>query len=371
MLCLPIAAVMLTACSAAHGEYITLSEGLPVESATEKRIPSDILGEPLCSVSEDFGIDLPARWCVVDSWTYTLDGNYLYWFGNIDGIGMIKTDLQSGKSEPLCTAPGCAHDTPSCINNRAIHNVRAVGNEILYTDGERLMSFKDGEHTVLFTNELSHDIESFAGAYGDPAAEERARRSINYIPTEDTLYVNVGNLVYTLDRETLTAGKPVKVGDNAVWSMCAHDGGLYVTNDVNELFRVDFETETAEKLAEKVIYPIVYDEKLYYVKWQDDVPWLCGAELDGSGEELLIEDCYVYFVIKYGNVFYSQFAQDMAFYMRPLDGGEKTKLSDANAFCIFTAPHIDRVFIVDSAMESWRSDGSGYMLLAGEKEEAE
>lgn len=371
---------LLTACSKSGDVYVSLSESSSDMGLSSENNSSTVPDKPLCNVSADFYYDgSPSH--IMNSMN-TVDSNYLYilsymYLDPASGYNhsmALKLDLQSGELEEMCSVPGCQHNQSECIHRRPMWPIRAFGKELRYISGNRLMSFDGTKHTVLFTNNIVTQI-------GDPSAPisgEIAPGSMvgdicdlgGYVIAENKTYLYGGNIVFVLDSDTFTAGNPIKAGDDDIYSMCVYNDIVYVNNSVNELYMVDIKTETVKKLGDKIVAPSVYNERLYYIKWDGSVPYLCSASLDGTDERVVLEDCYVNYVIKDDNVFYSQFSSDRALYMYSLDKKDKIKLSDIDMPDIVSAEHIDRVFAVGfDNIQSWLSaDGSDFSSIKYEKE---
>lgn len=313
---------LLAACGGSGDVYVSLSE-----SSSDMDVPSEsqseaVTAKPFCNVSPNYGYD-GSQINIMTS-AYTFDENYLYLFKGIDNIAQkARLNLKSGKLEAACDTPGCRHSDAECIYNRRMDSVRSFGKEIRYIFGNRLMSFEGGKHTTLFTNNIVTQIgEPSTLVSGELAPDgmvddECALGGI--VIAENKTYLYGGNIIFSLDNDTFMASKPVKTGDNVIYSMCVYNDTAFAVNDVNELYMVDIKTATAKKLGDKIVNPSVYNEKLYYIKWGESVPCLYSAALDGTNEQVVLEDCYVNYVIRDGNVFYSQYSSDKAFYMYSLE----------------------------------------------------
>lgn len=371
---------LLTACSSSGDVYVSLSESSSYMDLYSENNSSTVPDKPLCNVSADYCYD--GSQSHIMNLMNTVDSNYLYILSYMyldpeSGYKhsmALKLDLQSGELEEMCSVPGCRHNDSECIHRREMCWIRAFGKELRYVYGNRLMSFDGTKHTVLFTNKIVTQI-------GDPSAPisgEIAPVSMaddicdlgGFVIAEGKTYLYGGNIVYSLDNDSFIAGNPVKAGDDIIYSMCVFNDIAYAANSVNELYMVDMKTETVKKLGDKIVAPSVYNERLYYIKWDGSVPYLCSASLDGTDEQVVLEDCYVNYVIKDDNVFYSQFSSDRALYMYSLDKKDKIKLSDIDMPDIVSAEHIDRVFAVGfDNIQSWLSaDGSDFSSLKYEKE---
>ncbi len=371
-------AVLLSAC---HAEDGALYVSLPAETTVVSQSDSD--SAQIDVPHSDFTFDVRSTVTLANSGV-TFDDENLYLFDcisqyNPSGIisSCYRLDLAENELIPLCGIPACKHDMPACIENREINNPLAVGDTIWYTEQSRLMAIdlQSRETTTLFTNSYGTEFERLtypdqSGEGSSPLQNVKDRYKLlgGYILTDDIIYLYGPSYVFTLDRATMQAGELIKISDNVIYSLCIYDGIGYVGNDLNELYRVDFSDGTVQKLGDQIVNPTVYNGKLYFIRWENGVPWLCTSDTDGTNEEKLIEDCYVDFCIYADAVFYSQFANDRAFYHYQLSNGKKTLLTTETVQKVVASERVNRVYAVtDTQVVSWQSDGSDFQTASLEE----
>lgn len=362
---------LLTACGSSDDVYVTLSENSSDTEISSENHSAIIPDKPFCNVFANYCYD-GSQNNIMNS-MYTFDENYLYLYKGNNDIGQkVKLNLKSGEFEAMCDIPGCRHSDSECIYNRRMASIRAFEKEIRYISGNRLMSFDGAKHTTLFTNNIVTQIGDASTlvngelAPGSVISDECALGG--FVIAENKTYLYGGNIVFSMDNDTFTVWTPIKTGDNIIYSMCVYNDAVYAANDVNELYIIDTKTETVKKIGDKIVNPSVFNERLYYIKWVGSIPYLYSASLDGTDEQVVLEDCYVNYVIKNGNVFFSQYSSDKAFYMYSLDKNKKTKLSDIALPDVVSTEYIDRVFAVNgNEIQSWLSaDGSGFVSTEDE-----
>ncbi len=132
------------------------------------------------------------------------------------------------------------------------------------------------------------------------------------------------------------------------------------------MFVADYKTGEVTKLGDKINNASVYNDVLYYTRYNGGKPILYTANLDGSGERKLLENCYMDFFIKDGKVFYHNKGTGNSVRSYDLSTDEdKDTLDDYEVvYCVVTANHIDRIFAIgsnkdgESVVISVRSDGA-------------
>lgn len=370
-------ASIMTACAQNKDTYVSLSQ-TDASDTSGTSLSSDSHTDSHTDVFSDYKFDDKNNRTIANS-AMTFDDQYLYNFSVWGAEHMrIKLDLKSGEIVPLCDIPACSHQTSDCINNWQIQNPIAVSDEIWHLEKNQLISLVGREKTVLFTNTYSTEFEkiNYPDMTGDDVSPDQRIKNAHlllsgFMLTEDTIYAYGPSYVFTINRDTMKAGEPIKISDNIIYSMCVHNNIAYVANDVNELYMVDFDTRNVTKLGDKIVNPSVSNEMLYYVKWIDSMPWLYSASLDGTDEQQILEDCYVNYYIRDNSVFYSQFVADKdAAYLYFMDTKQKQLLydeRDERVNEIVSASYIDRVFaITEDKILSWRVDGSDFVSFPKE-----
>lgn len=293
---------------------------------------------------------------------YTINGGYLYLFNEGEDSGTpesndlrkkIRLNLKNDDIEPLCKNPDCTHLTEDCICNKNIRCIRGNGDELLYISENKLMSYKDG---------ISREI--FSNPYNLLMAETDIYGLSGFVIGEKYLYMFGGNIVFRLSKDDYKAGKPIYAGKNKIYSMCVYNDTAFVSNDLGELYKIDFATENVKKICDKSFNPTIYGDMLYYINWENDIPYLCCRDINGENEQKVLKDCYINFVIKDGYVFYSQ-PKNFKLYAYSLSEKKNILLSENNIFWkIISYPNIDRIFaVVPDNILSWKKDGSDFVKL--------
>lgn len=376
------AAVLLTGCGKNADVYVSLNSSAPAQAPLPDALNELLHGEPLCRISGEYtcgdyygGITHTSGSFDADYCYDTPIVNYPQYTPMSERI-MTKLDLRTGEVINTCNVPGCTHDkTDICPYYLPfINNSLRVGNERWSNTGTSVViSSRENlrEYRTVFTNPYENKICS-------PDAGSREKYRIDWMAfADDKLYITVGNFIYSVNCDTMTvASEPIEAGENMFWSFCVFGNKAFLCNEVNELYIVDFEKRTSVKIGDKCAGPLVYDGRLYYVKWDSAAEGLCSSSLDGDDERKIFEDCKGDFYIKDGNVFYSQYIENHNLYMYSLESGEKKLLYEGeNHTSMFSAPHIDRVFTLINNLNgdgdrskagyySWKSDGSDPIFIS-------
>ena len=335
----------------------------------------------------------------------TFDDRYLYcytdmgydpnnsWDSQVKQL--YKIDILSGEVIPMCDDPGCTHDYetyPYCINNNQVlyYHCCAVGDELWCIDGSKIVVRKGGSSEVIFENSYCGEFEE--NYYKDSL---NAKYSIHRFEVDDDyIYIFGPSYTYRVDRKTMKAEKPIVICDYAGFSVLASGAvagsKMYTVNDLDEMFLVDYETGEATKIFDKRKHQTVYNETLYYIRWDSDLeepsdmddypdwdsytaaideylaglkPVLCSSELDGSNEKELFTNIAGDYAIKDGKVFYHEFNGDESYVIRchDLETGKSKVIYDDLAYCsaILTAEHIDRIFFIGDTAEQYVVDEDG------------
>lgn len=387
LLCIILAATALTACSNNDRKYVSDISGIGGDN-------SDIGGENIEVVNIDLisdeGFDFKYAerplLRIEDTETYDKDNMYIFGMGSSSGNIFTRLSLQTGQFSKLCAIPGCEHTEPGCLYRQGISFPLAVEDELWFVKNDKLYSRKLSE--IGEANLLANANVLFQNTYSTQFEEETFPQYPNlitgFIVTGNSIFVKCSSYLFRIDRATMKADEPIKVCDNIIYTMCADGNTAYITNDLDELYMVDFETRKVTKLGDKITFPSVYGGRLYYLYWGESLPWLCSAALDGTDEQRLIKDCYVNYLIKDGNVFYTQFSKSIIdrdpehitesrmTYMCPLDTLEKRLISELEMDNIVSAPQIDRVLLFPMDYDyreniyAVKTDGSDMIVLTNE-----
>lgn len=390
LLCIILSAIALTACSNGDRKYVSdISEIGGEKNDIEK--DDDVVKVDLIS-DEGFDFKYATRPLlrIQDTKTYDKDNMYIFGMGSSSGNVYVRLSLRTGKLSGLCAIPGCEHTEPECLYRQGINYPLAVEDELWFVQNDKLYSRKLSE--IGEANMLADANVLFQNTYSTQFEEENfpeyPRQITGFIVTENSIFVKCSSYLFRIDRVTMKADEPIKVCDNIIYTMCVDGNTAYVTNDLNELYKIDFETRKVTKLGDKITFPSVYDGRLYYLYWGETLPWLCSASLDGTDEQRLIEDCYVNYLIKDGNVFYTQFSKSVLenisesdpenvvesrmTYICPLDTLEKRLILEFETSDIVSAPQTDRVFLFPAESDRSKNiyivktDGSDELTLTNE-----
>ena len=351
ILSLAVAASMLTSCKSKEKEtyFEVNSEGEVVDSALLEKIEQE--SQPLNTKVENYNYH-SGKNQVIGHTNITVDDKFLYVYDVMGDQGYVKVDLQSGEVIPLCNVAGCTHDPndfPDCINNRFLahryfSDITAVGDELWYCDGDKLITTKGGKEEVIYENK-------YCTEYEEAARKETPNQkySIFYFIVDDN-YVYIFGLAYVLqlDRNTMQVLKTIDLPTEAdLRTPFVYKGSIYFCNDLKEVFKTDIESGETKKLGDHVNCVYVWNDTIYYTDWNGGAVILYKADLDLQNSEKLLDDCYMNFVIKENKLFYSKKSTgEIMCY--DLDTGENKliyKDMDSGA-TIITADYIDRIFIV-------------------------
>lgn len=288
----------------------------------------------------------------------TIDNRYLYSFWQLgftptgsyssQKTQCYRIDLQSGELLPMCDTPGCTHDVnlyPDCINNKyGFISPTSVGDTIWYSKENKLIELKDGKETVLYENDYCTEFE-------EQFSQENPLQKYGFsvlLDDSDYIYAFGSSYTFRINRKTMKPEQYINVTDDAMTSRFVYENKAYVTDLLQELFVIDYETGEVTKLGDMINNAAVYDDVLYYTKYNGGRPILYTAELDGSGKKKLLEDCYMDFIVKDGKVFYHNNTGSNALHSYDLKTGEDSVIYDDWARCngIVTADHIDRIFAI-------------------------
>lgn len=367
---------ILSSCSDKNKETIydvgSNYEILDSELAEELELQS----APLNTVISDYKQDSYKKEMLNAGASCTFDNRFMYLFNHLGTQGSIdvamkmqyyKIDLQSGDIISMCSDPGCTHNPgsyPNCINNKFFEFPTAVGDCVWYIEGNKIFELKDGKSSEVYENTYFTDFE--IDNYKDIAPNAECGL-YNLIIDDDLIYAFGPSYTFKIQRNTMEASDLVNISDDAlVLSSFIYNDKAYVCNELQELFVADYETGEVTKLGDKINTASVYNDVLYYTRYNGGKPILYTADLDGSGEKKLLDDCYMDFFIKDGKVFYHNNGTGNSVRSYDLSTGENKDIFDdwEDVSCVVTANHIDRIFAIgcnedgESVVISVRSDGS-------------
>ncbi len=342
-------ALGMTACKSKEKEtyYEVNSEGDIVDSELLEKVEQE--STPLNTKVGDYNYHSGNN-LIITPYNATVDGKFMYVYSYMGDQGYVKIDLQSGEVIPLCDVAGCTHDYdqfPDCINNREFSWITAVGDELWYSNNNKLFAIKDGKEEVIYENNYCTQLEE------DTLKESPDQKYTIYYPIVDDNYVYIFGMSYVLqlDRSTKEVLKTIDLPtEAALRTPFVYKGSIYFCNDMQEAFRTDIESGETIKLGDHVNCVYVKNDTIYYTDWNDGAVTLYKADLDLQNSEKLIDDCYMDFVIKENKIFYSS-NSDEKIMCYDLDTGESKTVYDGFDFSgsIITADYIDRVFFIGEA----------------------
>ncbi len=367
-----LSASMLTACQSKEKQtyFEENSKGEIVDSALFEKIEQE--SQPLNTKVENYNCHSGRILSVSPSSYMTFDDKFMYNCSSegTGGQGYLKIDLQSGEVIPLCNVAGCTHDPndfPDCINNRCYFNgVTAVGDELWYREGNKIIAAKGDKEEVIYENKYCTEFEE--------TESPDNKYAIAYFTVDDkNVYVFGNAYVLQLDRNTMQVLKAIDLPTEAdLYAPFVYKGSIYFTNYLFEAFRTDIESGETTKLGDHILCVYVKNDTVYYA--DNSVSGklvLYSADLDFKDPEKLVETAVGSFVINDNKIFYSA-PDDSKVMCFDIDSGESIMLYDGinTSAYLATADYIDRVFIVGEYVDpddttdkydviaSVRSDGS-------------
>lgn len=293
------------------------------------------------------------------------EGDECYYIG-INLFGFFSLDKDTLELMPACKDATCSHTDLKCTFNKNIKCIRNYKDKILLTEGDSNKIYELNEDTYemsVFYETKASGILSWFYIYNDKLAYSE-------FDEEQNCYV------YVEDMET--GEREIVVDRKCDLSDVSDDGTIYITTSEFELYSVNIESLEKKKLTDIMARDaICKDDKLYYIQLENNSKFLCSADMDGSNEQILVEDVESFSI--YGDTiyYYLDRSQDVladgALYTADLNGESKEELiSDMdNINNIFFMPGIERIFVFDSVdkkpyKEYKLADFDGEDLLTGE-----
>lgn len=253
---------------------------------------------------------------------FTTDGQYLY------GLDKKKLNLKNGRMQYLCSIPGCQHDinvSPDCLSVKkmysAVYTKKGIfclqsGTSTLKqgsADAGKLWKYLDGKISLVYENTFYTDYEE--KNYPD------AKNSINFLLAWKNKVFLVGGTFYReYDLDTKTISDAIVISDTGIMGMCVTDKYIYYYNNIYELYRYDKKTKEKNKIADKVAYVTYQNQKIYYVCYEDEIPFLYDMKEDGTEKRKLIKDCWVNCSITDKAIYYQAYCSDYETYVSDLNG---------------------------------------------------
>lgn len=292
---------------------------------------------------------------------YTYDSDYLYLSRSAP---WYIINLKSGRVETMCKIPGCKHlNEPSCTDSLERYSCVATGEGIYFIREGKLWLRTDDKEKELFEGDFYTEFEEL---YFPDSPSDISSLLIR----DNDIYLLGPTFFYIYDRESGEVSEPVKMNsDSACLGFVVTDEWIYYINAGNELFGGPIETMEFEKLEDMVTGIEVYDNKLYYVKWNSELGsgQLYVSEKDSVGE-LLLEQCYVNFVIADTGIYYQKNINDDRVYLcdhngNPLDEIQLTN-PDTNELIVGI---IDMIPIRGSGMIAFRCNNHFFLYNETDK----
>ena len=125
----------------------------------------------------------------------------------------------------------------------------------------------------------------------------------------------------------------------------------------------DLEEKSIQKLDDKVGQVCIKDDKVYYVKYKNEIPYLYTMAADGSNNTELIEDCWVNYYITNDYIYYQGFSNTDIFRCEH-DGNNPVKINlhsddtHQELVWIISTGSMNHVFITDNDIVYIIEDGS-------------
>ncbi len=363
---------LLTACQSSDRQtyFEENSKGEIVDSALLEKIEQE--SEPLDTKIENYSCHSGRNLFLGPGIDVMFSDKFLYVYRFIGDQGYVKIDLQSGEVIPLCDVAGCTHDPndfPDCINNRNIGWIIAVGDELWYSNHNKIFAMKDGKEEVIYVNNYCTKIEE---------TQNPDNKYSIYYPIADDNYVYIFGFAYVvqIDSSTMTTVKTIDLPTEcALRTPVVYKGSIYFCNETSEAFKTDIESGETTKLGDHINCIYVKNDTIYYTIWNDGAATLYKADLDLQNSEKLLDNCYSDFAIKDNKLFYhgcSQSGKQGEIMCLDLDTGESKTVYDgfSETDGIIAADFSDRLFFIgeyanpDDTSEQYdviasvRSDGS-------------
>lgn len=298
----------------------------------------------------------------------TIDAEYYYSFK----LPNMKINLQNGRIQNICQIPGCAHtyDSHNCIGNQDFNSPIATTDGIYYIQDNQVMLYRDNSEEVILKNNYYTDYEK--ETYPDNMSVISALTIYN-----DTLYVVCPTYFLTYDMQTKKITEPKKLCDSFCMSLAATEDHIYYSTDSLELYQYDLNTNSAEKIDDKVGQVSADKGQIYYIKYEDEVPVLYVLD-DEKNTQRLIEDCWVNYYIKGDHIYYQSFYENKNLYVSKLNGNDKIQINLeyngeylSDLVKIISTDALEHVFIVDDIQNVifvFEADSAEYKVIAIEEE---
>ncbi len=303
---------------------------------------------------EDQRLDITSEGFEYDNKAYnimnanqTIDDTYFYSFNYPN----IKINLSSGRVQSVCNIVGCAHteNSPGCLGYLDFCSPVASNDGIYFVRENKVFLYKDGEESTVLENKYYTDYEK--ENYLDNKYVISA-----IVISNDTLFVVCPTYFFTYDIETGEASDYQSLSNSLCLSFAVNGNYIYHANQNMELFVYDTNTDSNEKIADKVGQVCSKYDKIYYIQYDDSTPNLYCADANGDNTQKIIEDCYVNYCVTENSIYYQSYSQKENVWRCNLDGSNKEKIEFNDIKEDYAAPYysmvtndsISHVFLVDS-----------------------
>ena len=346
--------LFFTGCSSSNGTYVNINDSTVQKDSVA-----------LDTIVGDFSFDDKPYTIMRTERAFSKD--YFYEFSL---LGNYCIDLKSGIVSGMCHKPGCSHTDSSvgCLNNASFQSPVGSYKGLYYVSDNSVKLYSGDSSEVVYENNYCTKYEN---EYMPD--NKYALGAICY--QNHSLYIIGATYFFIYDVDTDSISQPVTISDSAICSLCADEKHVYCTNENEELLYYDKENNSISKLADKTVQCCLYEGNLYYIQYEQGVPYLYSRKSPDAVPEKIIEDCYVNYCINSGYIYYQNFSSGRDMYVCRLDGSEQKRITlfcevyDDNRelkeydsqklYYISTASHIDHVFVSDT------DDGIVFAFKAG------
>lgn len=286
----------------------------------------------------------------------------------IGSVGFFELDKDSLILDAACRDATCNHTSTSCSFNSEVRCIRNINGSILLT--------RSGLKEIYQLNSDTYEMSEYYKVSADSCNEVYQF----YIYDDKLIYSAFNkNGEAFLYAEDMDNGHVEELLDRKV-DICdiSDDGIMYVYTSEFEPYAIDMNTLETIKLSDEKVRDIeCTDDKLYYIKIENDVKILCVSDKDGNNEKILAEDIIDYKIyedrIYYTKDNYRNVLETGKLYSSDLYGeNEKVLIEGIGEInSIYILPDIGKVFIFNSiaqySYEEYRLiDFDGSNLYSGE-----
>lgn len=244
----------------------------------------------------------------------TFDGNYLYIYG-------MKADVNKHVITYDCDIVGCKHNTEECgawIKQQR-SSERAYDGGFYYTLSNGIYYEKDDKQTLIYEND--HTTEWSKETYDDPYGI-----SMPIIVDDTKIIVFGANFLFTVNPKTKEATEPIDVGEIYFLSFSLINENKVAVANINfELFTVDLDSSESVKLKDYVLEVQSDGTSLYYISTENNKRRLIKCDVDGTNEEVIIENVGIY-QLEEDSILFTQQDDNSTVYKKDLNTHTNEKL---------------------------------------------